>query len=700
MPKKSRKKPHRRQGPQKGRSRPPLDRVATTSPDLLHDKKARLAEIFPEALSEGKVDVSKLRTALGEDVDDRPERYSFTWAGKRDAIRLLQIPSRATLVPDPKESLDFGGTQNVFIEGENLEVLKLLYKAYAGRVKMIYIDPPYNTGNDFIYPDNFTDPLDTYLKLTGQKSAEGNLLTSNPESSGRYHSAWLSMMYPRLFLARQLLRDDGVIFVSIDDHEGFNLRLLMNEVFGEDNFIAELVWEKTRKNDAKLFSVGHEYMLAYARSLPTLKAQKTIWREAKPGAAEILAEYERLRVKHGADNGAIEIELKDWYQRLPDAHPAKRLARYKHVDQWGPWRDRDISWPGGGGPRYHVLHPVTKRPCAVPERGWGFSTSEAMQRQILLGLVVFREDHTKPPIRKAHLVPVPEELDDDSPLETNGEDDQEQQVGMQVMPSVIYKQAQGAVKYLRGLMGAKVFDNPKDHEVLARLIRYCTGSATHDLVLDCFGGSGSTAEAVLRLNNEDGGNRNFIVVQLPEPTPESSVARSKGFSTIADIAKERMRRVVKRINEEKDGKLDLRGQGLRQDLGFRTFNLAESHYRRWSGIEEHDAEALASEMELFAKDPLIPGWKPEPVIWEVAIKEGYGLTSRIEKLGKLESNTVYRVTDAEREQSFLICLDDTVSARTAKALQLAKDDLFICRDAALTDDLAANLALQCRLKTI
>jgi adenine-specific DNA-methyltransferase len=215
--------------------------VARTSADLAVDQVARLREIFPECVTEGKVDFDKLHAAVGDEVDSGPERYSLTWAGKRDAIRLLQTPSRATLVPCPKESVNFGETGHLFIEGDNLEVLKLLYKPYFGRVKMIYIDPPYNTGNDFIYPDNFADPLDTYLKLTGQKDAAGNLLTSNPETSGRYHSAWLSMMYPRLFVARQLLREDGVIFVSIDDHEVHNLRLLMNEVFGEENFLACIV---------------------------------------------------------------------------------------------------------------------------------------------------------------------------------------------------------------------------------------------------------------------------------------------------------------------------------------------------------------------------------------------------------------------------------------------------------------------------
>jgi len=209
------------------------NRPSISVPKLTADRLKALQELLPEAFSEDKIDFEKLRVALGDLAKDAPERYAFSWAGKRDAIRLLQTPTRATLIPAPEESLDFDSTHNLFIEGDNLEVLKLLYKPYFGRIKMIYIDPPYNTGSDFIYPDDYTDPLGKYLELTGQQDAEGNLLTSNPETSGRYHSAWLSMMYPRLFLARQLLRDDGVILISIDDHEAYNLRMILNELYGE-----------------------------------------------------------------------------------------------------------------------------------------------------------------------------------------------------------------------------------------------------------------------------------------------------------------------------------------------------------------------------------------------------------------------------------------------------------------------------------
>ena len=684
------------------------DSVSWDSADLSEERVEKLKQLIPDAFTEGKVDFEKLRQALGDLVDDRPERYSFTWAGKRDAIRLLQTPSRATLVPAQEESVNFDTTQNLFIEGDNLEVLKLLYKSYAGQVKMIYIDPPYNTGNEFVYPDNFTDPLDTYLELTSQTDGNGNFLTSNPETSGRYHSAWLSMMYPRLFVARQLLCEDGVIFISIDDHEAHNLRIIMNEIFGEENFIAQLVWEKGRKNDAKLFSVGHEYMMIYARSRATLRDLGTVWREPKPGAREIWDKYCQLREEHENNDEVIEEELQAWYKDLPNGHPSKKLSRYKHIDKFGPWRDRDISWPGGGGPCYDVIHPVTKMPCKVPDAGWRFASPEAMEKQIKLGLVVFREDHTDPPFRKAHLRPVPDELDEDEDAEfsENGNgngDDASLSIGMQVMGSVIYKQSQVAVKYLRNLLGKKLFDNPKDHEVLARVINYCTKPNENEIVLDFFAGASSTAESILQLNHEDKNNLRFILVQLPEPIDESTTtgknALSIGLKTIADIGKERIRRVITKLSKDREGELKLKDRKQPEDMGFKVFKLAESHYRQWSGVEEKDPEKYANTMELFA-DPLLPGWKPLNIMYEVALKEGYSLTSTIEELKEVANNTVYRVTDQDKGQSFLICLDSELKSDTPKALNLDKDAVFICRDSALTDELAANVALQCHLKTI
>lgn len=280
-------------------------------------------------------------------------------------------------------------------------------------------------------------------------------------------------------------------------------------------------------------------MIVYARSMETLRSLKTVWREPKPGAKEIWDEYSRLREKYGDNDKSIEQALQEWYRQLPDKHPSKALSRYKHIDKYGPWRDRDISWPGGRGPRYDVIHPVTKQPCKVPERGWGFANPEAMQRQIELGLIEFREDHTQPPFRKAHLRPISDELDEEE--QSLNEEEELAEVGVQVMSSVIYKQSQVAVRYLRDLMGAKVFDTPKDHEVIARIIGYVTASNQNDIILDSFAGSGTTGQATLALNAEDGGNRRFILIE------QESYADT--------LTAERLRRVIRGLPGAKDEQL-------------------------------------------------------------------------------------------------------------------------------------------------
>ena len=442
------------------------------------------------------------------------------------------------LLPDTAASLTdrVSPTDNLIIQGDNLIALKALLPTYGGQVKCIYIDPPYNTGNEgWRYNDNVNSPMmQTWLKANSPVDKEDQTR----------HDKWLCMMMPRLYLLRDLLRDDGVIFVSIDDNEVHHLRMLMDEIFGEQNFIAQLVWEKGRKNDARLFSVGHDYILVYSRSTERLKELKTIWREEKPGAKELWEKYLLLRDHYHNDDQTIEKELREWFKNLSKTNPAKKLSRYKQVDQYGPWRDRDISWPGGNGPRYKVLHPVTHKACKVPPRGWVFSTPEVMQKQIDLGLVVFREDESQPPFRKAHLRPIPEELEDEAEIpeqENVGEDDESEEIGLQVMPSVIYKQSQVAVKYLRSLMGEIAFKNPKDHEVLMRLIRYCTSAKTNDVILDSFAGSGTTAQAVLELNKEDGGNRKFILVEM-EDYADSLTA-------------ERVRRVIRGVPEARNEKL-------------------------------------------------------------------------------------------------------------------------------------------------
>jgi adenine-specific DNA-methyltransferase len=645
------------------------------------DRLEALKQIAPEAFADGRINWETLKEALGaylEDESPDAEHFGLFWPGKREARRLAAQPSKGTLAPAPGEGVNEETTENVFIEGDNLEVLKILQKSYAGRIKMIYIDPPYNTGEDFIYKDDYSEPLESYLKRTRQADEEGNLLTTNKKTSGRFHSNWLNMIYPRLRLARNLLREDGVILVSIDDNEVHNLRQLMNEVFGEENIIVSLVWEKTRKNDAKLFSIGHEYMLVYAQSKATLTELQTVWREAKPGAKEIIEQYQALRVKHGTDDSTIEADLREWYRRLPDKHPSKKLSRYKQVDKYGPWRDRDISWPSADGPRYEVPHPTTKQPCKIPNNGWRFATPESMQEQIRLGLVVFREDHTEPPFRKAHLLPIPEELDDTEIISDEGEGEEEELAGLQVMPSVIYKQSQVAVRTLRNLMGKKVFDNPKDHEVIARLIRYCTSSKNGDIILDFFAGSGTTAHSVLELNKLENSNRKFIVVQIPEQT------NRRDYPTIAEITKDRINRAIKKLEKGEEGKLPLEGAKL--DMGFKVLRLAPSNFRAWQEYKGSDAQQLSLAFQQRTDSPLVDDFHEANVLTEIALIEGFPLSSRQMVVADFTRNRVTRITSSFHEHSLYVCLEAEIYEDTVEQVAaLPPEDIFICFDSALSD---------------
>ncbi len=475
---------------------------------------------------------------------------TLDWIGKKAVVNHhKEVPYRLIRC-EGELSAGAVGEGNLLVEGDNLEALKALLPYYAGKVKCIYIDPPYNTGNEkWAYNDNVNSP--EIRKWLGQT------VKGEAEDLSR-HDKWLCMMYPRLVLLREFLKQDGVIIVSIDDFEAYRLRFLLDEIFQSQNFIAQLVWDKTRKNDAKLFSVGHEYLIVYARSLAVLRAANTVWREPKPGADAVLAHVAQLMKTHGEDFETIEKDLRSWYKELPASHPAKKLSRHKHVDKGGVWRDRDISWPGGGGPRYDVLHPKTRLPCKVPEQGWRFATIESMNDQIAKGLVLFREDHTQPPFRKSYLGSFEAVASDQ---ETGDSDEDDEILGAQVMPSVLYKQAQVSVKLLRKIFGGeRVFENPKDHEVIMRLVRYVTKPG--DLILDSFAGSGTTGHAVLQLNKDDGGNRRFILIEM-----EQKICR--------EVTAKRLNRVI----EGYEGTLGLGG-------GFRYCVLGEPLFDERGRIRE------------------------------------------------------------------------------------------------------------------
>lgn len=613
---------------------------------LVPEQIEQLRELFPQAITEGKIDFDKLREALGEEIDSRPERYSFSWAGKRDAIRLLQTPSRATLVPEKKESINFDETNNIFIEGDNLEVLKLLYKSYFGSVKMIYIDPPYNTGNDFVYPDNFADPLDTYLKLTGQKSAEGNMLTNNPETSGRYHSAWLSMMYPRLFVAKQLLRDDGVIFLSIDDNELANLRMLLNEIFGEENFVAQIEWQKryTRSNNTDGFTSVIDHILLYRKN---------------------------------------NLFAPNLFSREDEAN-----ARYANPDNdpRGPWKSIPFLNPLSPEQRpnlcYEIINPFTKERILPKKKAWR-SEKSIFERYTAENRVWWgKNGDAKTPSIKRFLSEVREGM---TPIN--------------LWDHEFAGHTDSANNEIKELFEDKVFDTPKPTLLIRRMLQLATEPSENDIVLDFFSGSCSTAHAVMEQNREDGGSRSFVMVQLPEPIPQDAPAYKAGYRTISDIGKERIRRVISKLKSQQSGKLDFGNAGKTADLGFKVLSLAKSNYKIWASPENNDPLAYATQMAMYT-DPLIPGWKPENVVWEVAIKEGYGLNTEIIHMTGISDNSIYHVADRDKGQSFRICLDEVIKPASIRSLSLGRNDLFICRDKAMSDELVANLALQCRLKTI
>ena len=477
------------------------------------------------------------------------------------------------------------------------------------------------------------------------------------------------MMYPRLSMARQMLREDGFIAVSIDDAEQHNLRLLMNEIFGEENFIATLVYDRNRKNDAKILSVGHEYMVIFARNSAFLKELSVTLRAPKEGVEEVRAEFERLRKEHHDNWDLVREGLLNFYKTFSDDDPRKPLSRYRKVDADGPYRsDGNPSWPGSGGPKYDIPHPVTNEPVKPPKRGWVWATAERMQIEIDKGLIVFGPDETTTPGVRMNLF----------------------EKDAQVMKSVIFSYAQTASQQFDAIFDdIKIFENPKSFTDLERLIAYFSGPG--DTVLDFFAGTNSAFHGLLRANVAAQLDRKMIAVQMPEPikpgTEASDNALKMGFKTVSEISRERLRRV---LNDFEDAS---------PRHGFRAFRLGISNVRRWTGVEDKTPEGYLKQMEAFA-DTLVTGWKAEDVIWEVALRQGFPLTASVTPIPKGAPPKCWRVDDAESGRAFTICLADHIDLAAVKPLGLTKDDLFVCRDTALDDTIAANLALQCRLKVL
>ncbi|THU38318.1 site-specific DNA-methyltransferase [Niastella caeni] len=656
-----------------------IEKLNMQSPDLVNENIEKLAALFPNCVTEtaqGKsIDFDLLKQELNHAVvEGNKERYRLEWPGKRESIVAANLPINKTLRPIKEDSVDFDNTENLYIEGDNLEVLKLLQESYLGKINLIYIDPPYNTGKDFIYKDNFTQDSNEYKEESGQKDEYNQRLVANPETAGRYHSDWLNMIYSRIKLSRNLLTDEGIILISIDDNELINLRKICDEIFGELNFIATLIWEKGRKNDSRFFSQGHEYILVYAKDKYNLKQKDIKWREEKPGAREIYEEYLRLRKIYNNDFESIQSELKKFYSNLPNEHPSKKHARYSNVDERGVWRDDNMSLPRGGA-RYEVIHPITGKPCAIPPGGWRYATLEVMMQKIKDGYVVFRKDHTEPPIRKTYLVRGDEDASkyNESNEEDEDDNDNSGDLGLQVIGTYFYRSGLQATNELQKLFNEqKIFNNPKDHEILARLIDYCTCQNKNAIILDFFSGSASSAQAVMQLNTIGNGKRKYIHVQIPENTGEKAQAYKAGYKNICEIGKERIRRAAKKIKEE---------TGADIDYGFRVYRLDSSNMQ---DVYYKPQDYQQSALDLFA-DNVKPDRTADDLLTQVILSWGLPLSLKIEQI-TVEGKQVFKVA----ENSLYACFDKGIDEAFAKAIAEDQPLRIVFRDNGFKDDTAKS----------
>ena len=626
------------------------------SMDLENTNMEKLKSVFPECFAEGKLDIDKLLSLCGEYIDNDFEKYKFEWKGKSECLRLAQKRSTGTLRPCREESVNFDDTQNVYIEGDNLEVLKLLQTAYYNKVKMIYIDPPYNTGNDFVYEDDFADPMARYKEITEQTTK------SNPETMGRFHTNWLNMMYPRLRLAANLLTDDGVIFISIDDNEVHNLRKICDETFGEENFVAQIVWQKIHsiKNDAKYFSVNHDYIIIYAKAI---------------------------------DNFSVKL--------LPRTEEMN--SRYKNPDHdpRGAWQSGDLVANGERSTGYYdVISPKTGKVFNV-EKGkhWVYS-QDNMQELIANNEIWFGLDGNSFPRKKRFLADV-----------------QDGRTPNTIWLSDEAGHNQTAARELKQLFDdKKYFDYPKPVELMKMLLQVSTNEK--DIILDFFSGSATTAHAVMQLNAEDGGNRKFICVQLPELCDEKSEAYKAGYKNICEIGKERIRRAGQKIqdtfakmtikmqdrelsNEEKPVKLMFNTVISKEpnisvqefhtdnlDIGFKVFKLDTSNLKIWDNTPIADTQ-----IDLFYKrmNDMIDSIKDDrtnmDVVYEVMLKMGVPLDIPV-TYTEINDKIAYVVGD----MLLLICLSDNITAEDIEKMADFAPAKIVCAEQGFADDSALSNA--------
>lgn len=645
-----------------------MQKIEAASPEaqsanLVAENVAQLKTLFPELVTEGPngpaVNLDVLKALVGDaTVTDAEEKYGLNWHGKRAARQLALTPSTGTLRPCPDESVDWDTTKNLMIEGDNLEVLKLLQKSYAGKVKLIYIDPPYNTGKDFVYPDSFQDNIRNYLELTGQLDG-GRKISSNTEASGRFHTDWLNMMYPRLKLASALLAANGAIIVSCDDNELPRLLLLMDELFGPENFVGQVIWQRSKKGDAKLIATVHEYLVCYVKDKAAVLEQGN-WRKPKEGAEEVLAKYDSLRASLKTDHVAIRAAMQAWYKDLPEGDPRKAHKHYNWSDDRGLYFADNFAGPDDGResrPRHDILHPVTGRPCKKPSTGWRWDqekTDWALAQ--VPPRIHFGPDETTIPTRKSYLFEI-----DSEPFS-----------------SVFYRDGRSATLEVEALVGKGWFQFPKNTDVLSELIELTTKPG--DTILDFFAGSGSTGHAVMKVNAAHGTQRRYILVQLPEPTGKAE------YPNIAAITRRRLQAAGSAIRGA--------SQLTAGDVGFRAFKLDTSNIRPWNPKSSDTASSLLDHL-----DHIQPGRSSSDLLYELLLKLGLDLCVPIQQRS-MANQTVHAVAGGV----LVACLDSQIQGGDVeplaqgiiawhKELTPAGDTTCVFRDSAFADDVTkTNMA--------
>ncbi len=595
-----------------------MEKIDSSSLDLEAKNIAKLKELFPNVVTEDKIDFDMLREMLGDEIEEKKEKYQFTWNGKSNAIKIAQSTSTSTLRPCREKSSNWDLTENLYIEGDNLEVLKQLQKTYFGSIKLIYIDPPYNTGGDFVYHDEFKKGINAYVSQTEQMNS------SNPETNGRYHTDWLNMMYPRLLLARNLLSNDGVICISIDDHEQENAKKICDEIFGATNFVAQVVWERAFApiNLKKHFSSSHDYILFYAKHIDELVCN------GLPRTAESNARYSN-----------------------PDNDPR------------GVWQsDNATVGPAVQEKVYELCLPSGRKILPPSGRCWLY-TKERFAEMIADNRIWFGKEGDNVPRVKRFLSEVKGGL----------------------TPMTIWKydevgHSQEASQYLKKLFDNKAyFDHPKPVKLIQRCMELYSGKDS--IVMDFFSGSATTAEAVLRMNLEDNGNRKFIMVQLPEVVKEGSTAYQDGYRNICDIGEERIKRAAEKVLDEWNAKN--KGEGLFEDnnkcnldLGFKTFRLDSTNIIEWDSEQQiDDLDILLNQVDTFKSER-----SKDDILYEILLK--YGIFNMKVNDLMVNDKKMYRIGG----RYMIVCLDDEINSEDVKAIGELKPKVVVFKDSGFKND--------------